>query len=159
MGLVSWFKWKFNIGGLKIKILEVQPITKEEGWAKGKVTFSTGTPIGAKVTYKLLCETTKGKGDEKETSTSIVSQQTFLTAVIMPEPGSETKDFTFQYDFKEWSEKQGGVLATAGKVMDFIQDPFGGQGSAEYFVEAPAGIPGAWATPSDRVPVQVNIAE
>jgi hypothetical protein len=158
MGLISWVKQKFNVGGLKIRIVEVEPITAEEGWVKGKVTFSTQTPVLASLTYKLLSETTKGKGQEKKTEKSTISEQSVLVGVVLDEPGSETQDFTFQYDLKNWFERQGGMLSAASKAFQFAQDTFGDKGYTEYFVEISAQIKGVWVSPSDRKPVTVTVA-
>jgi hypothetical protein len=158
MGLISWFKDKFNIGGLKIKIVEVEPITEEKGWVKGKITFATGKPVLGGIAYRLVCETTKGKGPEKKTEKSTISEQRILVGVAMDEAGSKTEDFTFDYDLRNWFEKQGGWLGTASKVAKFAADTLGDKGYQEYFVEAEANIKGVWASPSDRRPVTVTVA-
>jgi len=158
MGLVSWFKQKFNVGGLKIKIVEVEPITEEEGWAKGKVAFSTQTPVAAELVYKLVCETTKGKGEEKKTDTSTVSTMSVLVGVAMAEPGSETQDFAFKYDLRNWFEQKGGVLGAASKMAKFAQNTFGEKGTEDFYVEIEARIHGVWLNPKDRRPVNVAVA-
>ena len=76
----------------------------------------------------------------------------------MDEPGSQTEDFTFQYDLKNWFEKKGGMLGTASKLAKFAQSALGDKGFEEHFVEITASIKGVWASPSDRIPVQVTVA-
>lgn len=154
MGLISWFKQKFNIGGLKIKIVEVEPITQEQGWIKGKVTYTTKEPLLAQTNYKLICESTKGSGQDKKTSTSTVSEMSVILGVVLDEPGSRTEDFTFDYDLRNWFEKKGGVLGAASKVAGFFSE----KGDEEFYVEISADIKGTWVSPSDRKPIKVMVA-
>ncbi len=141
-----------------MRIVEVEPITAEEGWVKGKVAFTTGEPVVGGLEYKLICVTTKGKGDEKEVETSTIAEQSVLIGVAMDEPGSKTEDFTFQYDFKNWLEKKGGVLGAASKLAKFAANTFGDKKHSEYYVTVTANVKGVWNSPSDRKLVSVNVA-
>jgi hypothetical protein len=158
MGLIGWFKHKFNIGGVKLSIVEVDTITSEEGWIKGKIALSTKEPVIGQLTYKLLCETTKGSGTEQKTSTSTISEMTVIVGIALNENESKVEDFTFEYSLKNWFEKQGGVLGAASKAFSFIKNTAGDKGFERYYVEISATLPGVWSNPSAKCPVTVAVA-
>ncbi len=158
MGVVGWFKQKFNIGGLKIAIVDVQPIKEPEGWVTGQVAYSSGRDVFGEVTYKLICETTTGKGDEKKVSTTTLGEMSVLIGVVLEAGEEKTEDFTFPYDLRNWFEQKGGVLGTAAKAFSFAKGLTSEKGYDEYYVQITAKIKGVWSDPTAKHPITVAVA-
>lgn len=159
MGLAAWFKQKFNIGGLKIRIIDVEPIKQEQGIVTGNAAYSSKTlPMYAHLTYRLVCETTTGKGNEKKTQKSTIAEMKHLLGVSLDGTESVTQPFLLEYDLRSWHEKQGGMVGAAGKFLKFAADTLGDKGQTEYYVEIEGSIPGTWFGPSDRKPIAVHVA-
>lgn len=159
MGLAAWFKQKFNINGLKIKILDVEPIKQEQGSVNGTAVYSSKTvPMLAHLTYRLVCEKTTGTGKERKTQKSTIAENKHLLGVSLENTEPSTQPFFVEYDLRCWHEKQGGMVGAAGAFLKFAADTLGDKGQTEYYVEIDASIPGTWFGPSDRKPISVHVA-
>jgi hypothetical protein len=125
---------------------------------EGRVTFSTGVPVFAAVTYRLVCESTRGTGPEKKTDRSTVAVETILIGAVLDAPGTTTENFNFCYDLNNWSDKKTGVWGAAAKAADFAQNIMGNKAQDEFYVEITGKPRGAWIEPTDRMRVIVTAA-
>lgn len=160
MGLIGWFRRKFNIGRIKLSIVEVETITSEEGWLSGKLALSTKEAVIGQLTYRLICETTTVSGNEKKKSSTTISEMRVLLGVALDDNESTVEDFSFSYSLKNWFEERRGILGAASKALSFVKDVMNDEKrSEEFFVEISAQITGVWSDPSDKHPVTIAIAE
>lgn len=159
MGAISWFKHKFNINGVKISIVEVEPITELDGWVKGKLAISSTYPVFGQLTYKLICETTTGSGEDKKTESKNLGELSVLLGFVIENADENiVQDFSFPYTFQSWMEKKGGAMAAASKLYSLYKSATENNKIEDFYVEVTANVKGVWNSPSAKHPISVSVA-
>jgi hypothetical protein len=152
MGLWSTIKGWFNIGGVSVKLKDVNPLVPKSGnTITGKVLLtSKDDKQVVKLDYKFIQKKTTGRGNEKETKEFTLGETTFDQPFEIKKDESKTLDFAINYSIEKSLKDMGGVLGGIGKIAAFASAE-----KLEYFVVAQAGVKGTAFGPSDRVPVQI----
>jgi hypothetical protein len=152
MGLWSTMKGWFNIGGVTVKLKDVNPLVPKSGNSiTGKVLLTTKEDKQVvKLDYKFIMKKSTGRGNEKETKEFTLGETTFDQPFELKKEESKTIDFAINYSIEKSLKDMGGVLGGIGKIAAFASNE-----KLEYFVVAQAGVKGTAFGPSDRVPVQI----
>jgi hypothetical protein len=153
MGLVGWFKQKFNIGGVKIRILEVGAVTETAGCLEGKLVLESARDAFVTLTYKLIAEKTTGSGQDKKKSTTVIDGMKVIMPHILEPNKPETVEITFMYNMEPWLQQRGsgGVLGKLGALATGGGDA----GYEDYFLEVEGAVAGSWVNATARTPVRL----
>jgi hypothetical protein len=152
MGLLDTIKGWFNIGGVSVKIQDVNPMVPKTGnKITGKVILSTKTDKEVKtMAYKLLLKRTTGRGNERKTKDYVLAQSGQDQPFELKKDETKTMDFTIPYSIEKSLKDMGGMLGAIGKIGAFAAAE-----KDEYFVVAECGVKGAAFSPSASVPVTI----
>jgi len=152
MGLVDTIKGWFNIGGVTVKLRDVNPmVSKSKHEITGKAILTTGSDKTVlKMEYKFLLKKTTGSGENKDVKDFLIGY-TEKTEQFEIKKG-ETKElpFTINYQLEKTLADMGGVLGTVGKVASWLSSD-----KLEYFVVCECDVKGAAFDPSAQVPVTI----
>jgi hypothetical protein len=152
MGLLDTVKGWFNIGGISVKIQDVNPMVPKTGnKITGKVLLNTKTDKQVKnMTYKLVLKQTTGRGNEQKTKEYVLGQSGLDQPFELKKDETKTLDFNLPYSIDKSLKDMGGVLGAIGKIGAFAAAE-----KNEYFVVAQCGVKGAAFSPSASVPVTI----
>lgn len=150
MGFLDTVKGWLNIGGVKVKLQEVNPrVSRSGSQITGKVALtSKGDKQVLKLSYKFVMKKTTGRGDDKKVKDFTLAQ------VIRDEPfeiktgESKTLEFSIPYSLEKNLKDQGGVLGAVGKFGAFAVGE-----KEEYFVVAECDVKGTALDPVDKIEV------
>lgn len=150
MGFLDTVKGWLNIGGVKVKLQDVNPrVSRSGSQITGKVLLtSKGDKQVLKLAYKFVMKKTTGRGEDRKVKDFTLAQ------VIREEPfeiktgESKTLEFSVPYSLEKSLKDQGGVLGTVGKIGAFATGE-----KEEYFVVAECDVKGTALDPSDQVEV------
>jgi hypothetical protein len=163
MGFMNKIKGWLNIGGPKVSIVEVeQPITGKSGVIQGraKVTSKREAKL-KKYTLKFIVEETKGKGEDKETNSTVIAEHTVPVDVTIPADGTHEIDIAILYDGEGLADRlaqKGGLLGAVGKASKFA-GKFGEKGIKDYYVVVEVDVVGTALDPSDKMPVRATLED
>ena len=121
MGFFDTVKGWFNIGGVKVKLLEApDKLSKSGSDFAGKVELvSKSEKHVLKMTYRLIEAHTTGRGDDKETKETVLGERVVEEEFDIAAGESKTIDFQVGYAVPERMRDQGGMLGTAAKFGAF----------------------------------------
>jgi hypothetical protein len=150
LGFLDTVKGWLNIGGVKVKLQDVNPrVSRSGSQITGKVLLtSKGDKQVLKLAYKFVMKKTTGRGEDRKVKDFTLAQ------VIREEPfeiktgESKTLEFSVPYSLEKSLKDQGGVLGTVGKIGAFATGE-----KEEYFVVAECDVKGTALDPSDQVEV------
>jgi len=159
MSLWSTIKGWFNVGGVTVKLIEVEnPFPKFDPVLGGTVRLSTKsekTILGLEV--RFVMERTTGRGEEKKTEEVLLGKYSTKDVIaseypVVLKPG-ETRDEAFvilDISMEKSLADYGGVLGAIGKVGSFLSGE-----KAEFYVIAEADVKGTPFDPTDKVAITV----
>jgi len=152
MGFLDTAKGWLNIGGVKVKIQDLNPLIPRSGnQITGKVLLtSKGDKHVLKVVYKFLLRKTTGRGDQRQTKEFTLGQSSHNEPFDIKTGESKTLDFAIGYSLEKSLKDLGGVLGAVGKLGAFASGE-----KVEYFVVAECDVKGTALDPSDRVEVTI----
>lgn len=152
MGLWDTIKGWFNIGGVKVKLRDIDPkVAKKGSEIKGRVDLvSKGDKHVLKMTHKFVLECTKGSGDDRETEETVLGKAVQEESFDIKTGETKTVDFLINYDIPDTLADKGGVLGAVGKLGAFAS-----REKREYFVISECDVKGTAFDPSDRFKVSV----
>lgn len=152
MGLLSTIKGWFNIGGVTVKIQDLNPrVSKAGSVINAKVALTTKTDKEIlKVKYVFLWKKTTGKGAEQKTEQQIFGQSTLDAPFELKAGETKVLDLKIDYAMPKRLQDMGGVLGAMGKLGAFASSE-----KDEYYVSAEASVKGTAFGPSHWVPVQL----
>lgn len=169
MGILSKVKGFLNIGGVSVRVTQVEnPFPEEDTVMKGKFVLTTKskqTILGTKVEFYR--ETTTGEGDEEQTSRSTLGQQDTQDYLYTEEypfelDEDETRELSFLIidvhtgGFTGRAADKGGVIGAAGKLGALAGKlTADADARVKYYVEVTADVEGTPFDPSDKVEIQV----
>ncbi len=166
MGLWSKIKGWLNIGGVSVKIVEVEnPFPEEDSALQGTfrlTTKSDKTILSTQVEF--FAEETKKEGEEETTEKTVFSSQNTANQIVQTDypfelKAGESKDIFFMLmdidlgGFVGRLAKKGGVIGAVGKMAKFagkLDD-----GEIKYYVEVTADVQGTPFDPTDKVEIKV----
>lgn len=166
MGLWSKIKGMLNIGGVRVKILELEnPFPEDDPAMKGKfllTTKSNATVLSTGVEF--FAEETKGEGEEQTTEKTVFGSMNTTDYLYNQEypfelKAGESKEihfFIMNVDVGGYVgrlAKKGGVLGAVGKMAKLAGKL--GDGEIKYFVEVTADVKGTPFDPTDKVEIKV----
>lgn len=156
MGVWGKIKGWLNIGGVKVKVEDVEPsIFVGNNTMTGKAVL---TAKDAKEVLSIKCkvvhERTEKVDGEEETETTILGQEDFLEGFQMA--AGETKEipFSVEYHLEEKMKHMGGVAGAVGKLGSFAM---GKKDAYSLIVEC--DVKGTVLDPSDQVDLKVKKKE
>jgi hypothetical protein len=152
VGFFDTIKGWMNIGGVKVKIQDLNPsVSKSANEIKAKVVLtSKGDKQVLGLTYKFMLRRTKGSGENKEVKEFTLGTSGSHEPFEIKAGETKTLDFTIPYGLEKTLADMGGVLGGIGKVAGFLSDE-----KLEYYVTAIASVKGAAFDPSDTAWVNV----
>ncbi len=162
MGWWSKIKGWLNIGGVKVSILEVQPVVDKAGAVRGSFQMLSKTDRKVKkVVYKFFMIETKGTGEDKKVTEETIAESTQEVAYEVKAGQPMKLDFELQYDmggFLDRMSQKGGVMGAMGKMAKFVASATAEKGIRDYFVQVTCDVEGTALDPSDKTPVRVSAA-
>jgi len=152
MGFLDTAKGWLNIGGVKVKIQDLNPrISRAGNQITGKVLLtSKGDKHVLKLTYKFIMQKTTGRGEDRKTKEFTLAQTALTEPFDIKTGESRTLDFSIPYALEKSLKDAGGVLGTVGKLGAFAVGE-----KEEYFVVAECDVKGTALDPSDKVEVTI----
>lgn len=150
MGFLDTVKGWLNIGGVKVKLLEVNPrVSRSGSQITGKVLLtSKGDKHVLKLVYKFSMQKTTGRGEDKKTKEFTLAQTVWNEPFDVKTGESKTLEFAIPYSLEKSLKDQSGVLGAVGKFGAFAVGE-----KEEYFVVAECDVKGTALDPSDKVEV------
>jgi hypothetical protein len=150
LGFLDTVKGWLNIGGVKVKLQDINPrVSRSGSQITGKVLLtSKGDKQILKLAHKFVMRKTTGRGEDKKIKDFTLAQ------VIREEPfeiktgESKTLEFSIPYSLERGLKDQGGVLGAVGKFGAFAAGE-----KEEYFIVAECDVKGTALDPSDQVEV------
>src|SRR5262249_46308274 len=124
MGMWSTIKGWFNIGGVSVKLKDVNPLVPKSGnTITGKVllTCKQGKQV-VKLDYKFIMKKTTGRGNEKESKEFTLGETNFDQPFELKKDESKTLDFAINYAIEKALKDMGGVLGGIGKIAAFASN-------------------------------------
>jgi hypothetical protein len=152
MGLWDTVKGWFNIGGVSVKLRDVNPMVPKSGnRIDGKVVLSSKSDKHVlKMHYKFVLERSTGRGNERETKEFVFGEATNDQPFDIKTGETKTLDFTIPYSLSKELKDMGGALGTLGKLGAFAANE-----KDDYYVIAVCDVKGTPFDPRDKVRVQV----
>ena len=152
MGFMDTVKGWLNIGGVKVKLQDVNQMVPRSGsQITGKVLLtSKGDKHVLKVVYKFYLRKTTGRGEQQQTKEFIIGQSALNEPFDMKEGESKTLDFAIPYSIEKGLKDMGGVVGAVGKLGAFATGE-----KLEYFIEALCDVKGTALDPSDKLEVTI----
>lgn len=152
MGLLDTVKGWLNIGGVKVKIKDLNPMVPRSGTAlQGKLELTSKSDKQVTgVNYKFVLKKTTGSGDEKKTQEFKLGETSSKEPFEIKAGETRTLDFTIPYSITASLKDMGGVLGGIGKIAAFASSE-----KLQYQVVATASVKGAAFGASDTVDVQI----
>jgi hypothetical protein len=152
MGLWSTIKGWFNIGGVSVKIQDLNPrVSRSANTLNAKVVLTTKTDKQIlKLKYMFLWKKTTGKGAEQKTEQQIYGQSSMESPFELKAGETKELDMRIDYVIPPRLQDRGGVLGAVGKLGAFASSE-----RDEYLVIAQASVKGAAFGASATVPVQL----
>jgi len=150
LGFIDTVKGWVNIGGVKVKLQDVNPrISRSGQQITGKVVLtSKGEKHVLKLVYKFVMLKTTGRGEDKKTKEFVLSQSVMNEPFDMKTGESRTLDFAIIYALETRLKDQAGMMGTVGKIGAFAVGE-----REEYFVIAECDVKGTALDPSDKLEV------
>ncbi len=153
MGLLDTVKGWLNIGGVKVKIEDLNQVIPKDG---SKITarvnlMSKSDKTVTRVTYKFLLKKSTGRGQEKETKEYVIAQRADPGPFDLKAGDTKTLNLDLDYSLAKSLKDLGGVLGGIGKIAAFASAE-----KEEYLVVAQADVKGAAISPSDSVRVTIK---
>lgn len=150
MGFLDTVKGRVNIGGVKVKLQDVNPrISRSGSQITGKVLLtSKGEKHVLKLVDKFVMMKTTGRGEDKKTKEFILSQSVMNEPFDMKTGESKTLDFVINYALESRLKDQAGMAGAVGKLGAFAIGE-----KEEYFVVAECDVKGTALDPSDKLEV------
>ncbi len=147
MGFMDTVKGWFNIGGVKVKLVEAPTkISKTGNELEGKVEMTAKSDKHAlKLVYKLIEEHTKGRGDDQETTETILGETVVGEEFDIKAGESKVIDFKVAYSMPERLRDKGGLLGGAAKLGAFA----GGE-KLDYQIVAVCDVQGTAVDPKAK---------
>jgi len=153
MGLWGTIKGSLNIGGVSVKIEELNQVVPKDGnriTAKVVLTTKEAKTV-SKLLYKFHLTKTSGSGDSKKTEEFIIAQKAVPGPFELAAGESKTFDLELDYALAKTLKDMGGVLGGVGKLAAFASGE-----KEEYLVTAIAEVKGTALSPSKSVKVTVK---
>ncbi len=152
MGLWDTVKGWFNIGGVSVKLRDVNPlVSKSKHQINGKVLLTTKTEKHVlSLNYKFVLRRTKGSGQDRESKDYTLGEASYDQPFDIKPGETKTFDFTIPYALEQSLKDMGGVLGAIGKIGAFATNE-----KDEYFVQAICDVKGTPFDPADKVPVTI----
>jgi hypothetical protein len=152
MGMLDTVKGWFNIGGVKVKIQDVNPMVPKAGnRITGKVSLtSKGDKQVVSMAYKFVLRRTSGRGEERKSKDYVLAQSKLDEPFGMKKGETKVLDFAIPYALEKSLKDMGGMLGAIGKI-----GAFAAKERDEYFVTAECGVKGTAFSPSARLPVTI----
>jgi sporulation-control protein spo0M len=150
LGFLDTVKGWLNIGGVKVKLQDVNPrVSRSGSQITGKVLLtSKGDKHVLKLTYKFIVQKTTGRGEDRKTKEFTLSQTALNEPFDIKTGESRALDFSIPYSLEKALKDQGGVLGAVGKIGAFAVGE-----KEEFFVVAECDVKGTALDPSDKVEV------
>jgi hypothetical protein len=161
MGFFDKIKGWLNIGGPKVAVNAVdQPITGMAGTIIGVATVtSTREAKITSITTRFIVEETTGTGEDKETESATITEETTKGDITVEAGGSHMIDISLAYDTAGLADKlaaKGGLRGAVGKISK-MAGKLGEKGVKDYYVEVECDVAGTAFDPSDRLVVSATI--
>jgi hypothetical protein len=152
MGLMDTIKGWFNIGGVTVKLKDVNPlISKSKNTITGKAILTTGGDRTVlKMEYKFVLKKTTGSGEEKKTDEFVIGYTEAAESFEIKKGETKTIDFTINYALEKTLADMGGVLGTVGKMANWLSSD-----KLEYFVICECDVKGAAFDPNAELKVTI----
>jgi hypothetical protein len=152
MGLMDTVKGWFNIGGVKVKLKDVNPIiSKAKNTITGKVILTTGADKTVlKMEYKFLLKKTSGSGEDKKTDEFLIGYTEVAEPFDIKKGETKEIPFTINYALEKTLADMGGVLGTVGKLASWMSTD-----KSEYFIRCDCDVKGAAFDPSAEMKVTI----
>jgi len=150
MGFLNTVKGWLNIGGVKVKLQDVNPrVSRSGSQITGKVLLtSKGDKQVLKLAYKFVMKKTTGRGDDKKVKDFTLAQVIQDESFEIKTGESKALEFSIPYSLEKSLKDQGGVLGALGKFGAFATGD-----KEEYFVVAECDVKGTALDPSDQIEV------
>jgi len=150
LGVLDKVKGFLNIGGVKVKLEDVNPrVSRSGNQITGKVVLtSKGDKHVLKLVYKFLMQKTTGRGEDKKTKEFILGQTAWNEPFDIKTGESKALEFSIPYSLEKSLKDQGGVLGAVGKFGAFAVGE-----KQEYFVVAECDVKGTALDPSSKMEV------
>jgi hypothetical protein len=154
MGFFDKIKGWLNIGGPKVAVNAVdQPITGMAGTIIGVATVtSTREAKITSITTRFIVEETTGTGEDKETESATIAEETTKGDITVEAGGSHMTDISLA----DKLAAKGGLLGAVGKISK-MAGKLGEKGVKDYYVEVECDVAGTAFDPSDRLVVSATI--
>lgn len=164
MGLLDWFKKKTQQDcspNVAVAILAVQPVMEPEGEVHATVTVSAQARAVVGLKSRLISVVLDEDGAEVEAEQASHGEMNELFEAVFEKAGEQRIDIAFPYDLRGWGEKQGGLIAAAGKLAEAAKQAVTKttEQPQKFFIEVQCNVNGEWDTPTDRKAVQVALPE
>jgi hypothetical protein len=145
--ITSWFS-----SGVKVKIQDVAPQVSKKGSAiDGKVNLTSKADKHVnKVVYKLLRRRTHGRGQDKKTEDTVLSQATVPGEFDLKAGESKVMDLHLNYALPQELKDMKGVLGSIGKLGAFADAE-----KDEVYLVAECHVKGTAFSPSDWLKVSL----
>jgi hypothetical protein len=152
MGLMDTIKGWFNIGGVTVKLKDVNPlISKSKNTITGQAILTTGSDKTVlKMEYKFVLKKTTGSGEDKKTDEFVIGYTEAAEPFEIKKGETKTIDFTINYALEKTLADMGGVLGTVGKVANWLSTD-----KLEYFVICLCDVKGAAFDPNAELKVTI----
>jgi hypothetical protein len=144
-GCWTAFKTWLNIGGVKMRFLELNaPLRKAGSAIAGKLLLSSKNARHvAEIHYKLLQIRTTGSGKKKKTEEFVLGESVEKVGLDLAAGQSRTLEFRLPYSWQKSMKDMAGVLGGVGKALAFVE-----QQKDEYLLLAEAAVAGTLREPS-----------
>jgi hypothetical protein len=150
MGFLDTVKGWFNIGGVAVKIRDVDPrVSRKGGRITGNAVLTTKSDKQVlKLDYKFVLRRTTGRGEEQKTKEYVLGRSGHGEPFDLKKGETKTVPFEIPYAVDTTLKDLGGVLGAIGKVGSFLSSE-----REEFFVVCNCDVKGAALDPSDKVAV------
>ena len=140
MGMWDTIKGWFNIGGVTVKIQDLNPqVSRSKNTINAKVALTTKTDKQILNTkYIFMWRKTTGKGAEQKTETQVLGQATNDAPFELKAGETKVLDLRIDYVFPQRLQDMGGALGALGKIGAFATSE-----KDEYVVTAQCSVKGA----------------
>jgi hypothetical protein len=117
MGLVDTIKGWFNIGGVSVKLKDVNPlISKSKNTITGKAILTTGgDKTVLKMEYTFVLKKTTGSGDEKKTDEFVIGYTEVAEPFEIKKGETKTLDFAINYALEKTLADMGAFSARSAR--------------------------------------------
>jgi len=153
MGFLDTVKGWLNIGGVKIKIEEMDPILYTgEHYVSGKFFLTAKNDKEVlSVTCSVIHEHSYKEDDEDQTDRNVVGEEKITEGFVLKAGETKEMEFLVGTHLDETIKDMGGVIGGVGKLASFASGK-----SDRYFAEVKVDVKGTVLDPSAEFALKVQ---